>query len=98
MSFYAPKRKKLGEILVSENRITPEQLNDTLRIQKESGKPLGQILVEKEILNEEELNKILGKQLGIPHVWLRKGLLDPQVVHLIPKEKALLLQVILCLK
>lgn len=94
MNIYAPKRKRLGEILVSENRITPEQLNDALRLQKESKKPLGQILVEMEFINEEELNQILGEQLGIPHVWLRKGLVDPQIVHLLPKEKALLLQVI----
>jgi type IV pilus assembly protein PilB len=94
MHNYAPKRKRLGEILVSENRITPEQLNDALRLQKESNKPLGQILVEMKFINEEELNQILGQQMGIPHVWLRKGLVDPQIVHLLPKEKALLLQVI----
>ena len=31
---------------------------------------------------------------GIPHVWLRKGLVDPRIVHLLPKEKALHFQVI----
>jgi len=94
MSSFTPKRKRLGEILVSENRITPEQLNEALRIQKESGNPLGQILVEKKYINEEELNQILGIQLGIPHVWLRRGLIDPNIVTLLSKEKALLLQVI----
>lgn len=82
---YLPKRKKIGEILVSQNLITPEQLKEVLRIQKESSKPLGRILVEKEFLTEEELNQILGEQLGIPHVWLRKGLVDPQVVHVLLK-------------
>lgn len=94
MSSFTPKRKRLGEILVSENRITPEELNEALRAQKESGVPLGRILVEKEYISEEELNQILGSQLGIPHVWLRKGLVDPGIVKLLPKEKALLLQVI----
>jgi type IV pilus assembly protein PilB len=89
-----PKRKKLGEILVQQGRVTPDQLNEILRLQRESGKPLGQILVDKEILSSEELTRILGEQLGIPHVWLRKGLIDPRVVPLLPKEKAVRFQVI----
>ncbi len=88
------KRKRLGEILVGKNLITPEGLNEVLRFQKETNKPLGQILVEKEIITEEELRNVLAEQMGIPHVWLRKGLIDPRVVHLLPKEKALLFQAI----
>jgi type IV pilus assembly protein PilB len=89
-----PKRKKLGEILVRQGRITPEQLSEILRLQKKTSKPLGQILVEKGFLNEEELTQILGEQLGIPHVWLRKGLVDPQIAQVVPKEKALHYQII----
>ena len=48
------KRKRIGEILVTRNLITPAQLNDVLQIQKETSKPLGQILVEKEILTDED--------------------------------------------
>lgn len=90
------KRKRLGEILVSDGRINPQQLNEALRIQKESpgSKPLGQILVESNILTQEELTFALGAQLGIPHIWLRKGFVDPRIVHVLPKEKALHLQVI----
>jgi len=87
-------RKKLGDILVHQGRITPEQLAKLLHGQKASGKPLGQVLIDQEILNVEELNQILGEQLGIPHVWMRKGLADPRIVHLLPKEKALQYQVI----
>ena len=87
-------RKKLGDILVHQGRITPEQLAKLLHGQKACGKPLGQILIDQEILSVEELNQILGEQLGIPHVWMRKGLADPRIVHLLPKEKALQYQVI----
>ncbi|HLA28407.1 MAG TPA: ATPase, T2SS/T4P/T4SS family [Syntrophales bacterium] len=87
-------RKKLGDILVHQGRITPEQLADLLQSQKTCGKPLGRILIEQGILSPEELNNILGEQLGIPHVWLRKGLADPRIVHMLPKEKALQYQVI----
>lgn len=90
-----PKRMMLGEILVRRGSITPDQLTDLLRLQKETSQQLGQILIEKEILTKEELTNILGEQLGIPHVWLRKGLVDPRIAGLLPKEKAHLYQVIL---
>lgn len=88
------KRMKLGEMLVRQGRITPDELVELLRLQKEVPKPLGQLLVEKKILTAQELTNVLGEQLGIPHVWLRKGLVDPRIVHVLPKEKAILYQVI----
>ena len=87
-------RKKIGEILVNENRISPQRLVEVLGLQKETGKPLGQILIDEGILTQEELTRLLGEQLGIPHLWLRKGLVDPHIVHILPKEKALHFQVI----
>ena len=91
---FIPRRRKLGEILVHRGKLTQDQLTDFLKIQEENAKPLGQILTENEIVSEEELTKILGEQLGIPHVWLRKGLVDPQIVKVLPKEKALQYQVL----
>jgi len=94
IGYRIPVRKKLGEILVSQGRIDPEHLAELLRLQKGSAKPFGQVLVEHEVLTMEELSLILGEQLGIPHLWLRKGLVDPRIVHLLPKEKAIQYQVI----
>jgi type IV pilus assembly protein PilB len=51
-------------------------------------------LLEEEILSPEELTTIIGEQLGIPHIWLRKGMIDPRIVHVLPKETALHFQVI----
>lgn len=88
------KRRRIGEILVYKGLLTSEQLEEYLDLQKESQKPLGQLLVEDEILTEDDLKQALGEQLGIPHVWLRKGLVDPKIVHILPKEKALHFKVI----
>ena len=89
-----PKRKRLGEILVQQGKVAPDQMGDMLRIQKETSQPLGEILVETGVLTKEELSRVLAEQLGIPHVWLRKGLVDPRIVGILPKEKALFYQVI----
>ena len=88
------KNMMLGELLVSSEVITPDQLNTALQNQKESGKRLGQILVDMKIVTPDVIAETLSHQLGIPHLWLRPGLIDPQVVNIIPKEKAKLYQVI----
>jgi len=91
---YVGKRMRLGEILISKNLLTQEQLEHCLKLQKTTKKPLGRIFVEEEYITDEELQLILGEQLGIPHIWLRKGLIDPQIVHTLPKDKASLFKVI----
>ena len=93
-SDFFSKRKKLGEILVSQRKIAPEELIHFLHIQNKESKPLGQILIDEGVITKEELKNILGEQLGIQHIWLRKGLVDPRIVHVLPKEKALSFKVI----
>jgi type IV pilus assembly protein PilB len=93
-SDYLRKRKKLGEILVDQEKISPKELEKYLLLQSKESKPLGQILVQKGVITEEELKQVLLDQLGIQHVWLRKGLVDPRIVNVLPKEKALFYNVI----
>jgi len=92
--FIPIQRKRLGETLVHKGLITVEQMTEALRLQKEVSKPLGQILIDQEYLTEGDLRPVLAEQLGIPHVWLRKGLVDPRIVRVLSKEKALFYQVI----
>ena len=49
---------------------------------------LGETLVEMGLLKALELLKLVGHQLGLPSVELRTGLIDPEALHFIPKEKA----------
>jgi type IV pilus assembly protein PilB len=89
-----PRHKRIGEILVAKGLITPDQLACAMGKQKENGKPLGQTLLEQDLLSPEKLKAVLAEQAGIPHIWLRKGMVDPAVVRLLPKEKALHYKVI----
>ena len=79
---------KLGQMLLDSAKITEDQLKAALLKQEETGQRLGQVLIEMECVTEGEITTVLGQQLGVPHVWLRKGLVDPKVVPLIPQEKA----------
>ncbi|MGN6368704.1 MAG: GspE/PulE family protein [Phycisphaerae bacterium] len=83
------KRKfKLGELLLSSGRISQEQLDAALKQSKETGTMLGETLVEMGALKPLELLKVVGQQIGLPAVELRAGLIDPEVLRFIPKEKA----------
>ncbi len=89
-----PKRIKLGEILVRQKKLTREKLFELLEIQAQTSQSLGYLLIKQNLITEEELNHALSEQLGIPHVSLRKGMVDPAIVDILPKEKAIQLNVI----
>ncbi|HZX47206.1 MAG TPA: ATPase, T2SS/T4P/T4SS family [Clostridia bacterium] len=80
--------KKLGSILVGIGRITKEQLDYALVLQKKRGHKLGKILVDEGIISETVLIETLGHQLGIPHVLLEKHYIDPGIVKLVPEALA----------
>jgi type IV pilus assembly protein PilB len=83
------KRKfKLGELLVTTGKLSQEQVDSALKRSRDSGTMLGETLVDMGLVKATELLKIVGQQLGLPAVELRAGLIDPEVLHYIPKEKA----------
>jgi type IV pilus assembly protein PilB len=88
------EKKKLGELLLELELLTEEQLQAALLIQRKTTMRLGQIIVEEDMISEEALLEVLSQQLGYTHVWLRKGLIDPKIVRIIPKDKAKLYRII----
>lgn len=81
-------KKRLGDLLVSKNIITFDQLELALDIQKNSGKRLGAVLVSEKIITEDQLFKILEEQFGIPYVDLSTLYIDPKVPRMIPENIA----------
>jgi len=59
-------RKRLGEILLDYNFITPDQLAQGMEKQKITKQRLGEILTELGFVTEERLNQALAAQLGRP--------------------------------
>lgn len=88
-----PKTKRLGELLVEKGLITEEQCQNALDEQKKRGKRLGQTIIDMGLVKEDELLQVLSKQMNIPHIWLRKGLIDPKIINIIPSEKARLYKI-----
>lgn len=87
-----PKHKRLGEILLREGMITPEQLQEAISLQVEEGGRLGDMLIKLGYLKEEQIVIALSKQLAIPYITLSSGKLKPahdqDLEELIPYEFA----------
>src|SRR4249919_3023138 len=85
---------RIGELLLKEKRITPDQLQQALTHQKANGGKLGLILVKLGFAKDEEITALLSKQYGVPSINLHQFEIDPAVIKLIPPETAQKYQII----
>ena len=80
--------QRLGDLLVKEKVITPEQLEQATKTQKETNVRLGAALVKLGFLTDEDVTNFLSRQYGVPAINLSYFEIDPAVVKLIPFETA----------
>jgi len=85
---------RIGELLLKEKRITPDQLQQALKHQKASGGKLGFNLVKLGFVKDEEITALLSKQYGVPSINLTQFEIDPAVVKLIPADTAQKYQIV----
>lgn len=57
------RRQRLGELLVNEDKITEEDLELALKLQKQSRKRLGEILVEEGFCEEDDIDRLVRHQI-----------------------------------
>jgi type II secretion system protein E len=88
------KRGRLGEMLISRELITPDQLEQALEEQRRTGELLGRILVRFNFLDEGALLQTIGDQLGVPVVTLNDRNVDPEALSKVPDEFAMRHQLI----
>ena len=79
---------RIGELLLKEKRITPEQLQQALNYQKANGGKLGHNLVRLGLVKDEEITAILSRQYGVPSINLAQFEIDQSVIKLIPADTA----------
>jgi type IV pilus assembly protein PilB len=80
---------KLGEILVRENLVTPQQLREVLDYQRTNGGRLGANLVKLGVITDDVITAVLSRQYGVPSVNLDLFQIDEEVIKIIPQEVAL---------
>jgi type IV pilus assembly protein PilB len=72
--------RQLGQILVEDGLITPDQLGEAQEIQRTLGKSLGRVLIDKAYVNERDLVSALAKQIGMEFVDLQEVDVDANAV------------------
>jgi type IV pilus assembly protein PilB len=80
---------KLGEILVRENLVTPQQLREALDYQRASGGRLGSNLVKLGMISDDVITAVLSRQYGVPSINLDLFSIEDEVIKLISQEVAL---------
>jgi general secretion pathway protein E len=81
-------RKSLGDRLVEEKLVTPEQLESALQLQQQQGGRLGDILLKKGLVKAEDLAVVLSIHLNLPLIDLKRHVIQPRALRLIPEEMA----------
>src|SRR6185295_13750709 len=79
---------KLGELLLKENMVTPQQLQEALAHQKMNGGKLGKAFVTLGYVRDEEITSLLSRQYGVPSINLDHFEVDPTIIKIIPAETA----------
>ena len=84
----AHRKKKLGEILVSWNLLSEQDLASALQYATEHGQRIGEALVELELCSEEDVTKALATQFDMEYVDLDKNAAVREVLNqkLIPDK------------
>ena len=85
-----PRRRHapLGEQLVGANLLSQDELETALKLQASKGQKLGEVLLELGVINEDQMLPFIQRQMGVPAVKLREGVIDPAVVRMLPREVA----------
>jgi type IV pilus assembly protein PilB len=79
---------RLGELLTKASLISPDQLKEALKLQKETGGKLGETLIKLGFVAEEDITECLSQQFGVPSINLAHFEIDSQVIKLIPADVA----------
>jgi type IV pilus assembly protein PilB len=82
------KNIRLGDLLVEASKITKEQLEDALKVQKSTRKKLGETLEELKYVTEKDIMEVLQIQLGIPHINIDTHGVDSEAAIMIKENFA----------
>lgn len=86
---------RLGELLVANGVITPEQLHEVLTMQQRGvHRPVGRLLRERRWISEDELNVALAASVNMPVVDCSSVQPDKHALAAVPGELAIRAQVL----
>ena len=84
------QKLRIGEVLIEMGVLTDKQLEEVLKLQKQSTekKKLGELLMDLGIITEEQMLEAMSAKLDMPVVDLSKIQIQPEAVQVIPEGLA----------
>jgi type IV pilus assembly protein PilB len=79
---------RIGEYLVREGLISPDQLKAAVQDARTGNTRLGFSLVKLGFVEEQELTRVLARQYRVPAVDLDRVVVDGRILRLVPPEMA----------
>ena len=84
-----PRRKmRLGELLVQQGLVTPDQLRIALTEQKAQRMPIGRLLVRLGFVTEAVIRDIMARTIGQEAIDLSQVVVDADALKFVPQEFA----------
>ena len=80
------KRKRIGDLMVSQNLITSEMLNEALEKQKSDGGKIVEVLIKLGHMDIDEFVNFLSRQPGVASIDLAHYQISQDIIGLLPKE------------
>lgn len=80
------QKKRIGELLIENGSLSPENLEEALQHQKKEGGVIGQILIRLGYVSEESLVAALSKQLHVPYLPLSHYSINMDAAPLLGEE------------
>ncbi len=87
-------RKRIGDQLIDDGIIAPDELQIALTEQKLSGKFLGKVLVDLGFVTDDVIRNELGQSMGQQSIDVKSFVPDPAALAFIPQELARQLKVL----
>jgi hypothetical protein len=84
----AKQKIRLGDLLLSKNIITEEELQKALVYIRKNGVKIGDALVQLNIISEDKLLAALRYHFGITAVDLKNIIINNNIIKLVPREIA----------
>ena len=88
MAIEQRKKLRLGELLVQQGMLTPDQLSIAVAEQRQSSAPMGRVLVRLGFLTETAIRDITARTIGQESIDLSQVVADPEALRLISQEFA----------
>ena len=86
--------RSLGQIMITENLLTPEQVDEAVTFKNENRCHFGAACIELGFLTERQVMEVLGIQLYMPVIRISNFNIDSDALEFIPKDRARRLKVI----